>query len=180
MGGSRVGRRMEGGAGGRWGRDSEQTSSAPAPGITGQDRDARERRLRGKRAVGSEGLARDLDLSPHGGRPWGTVCHYHSQLEASPAPRLGDLGKCGQQANKNCLGEEGDQSFCAFGFSGLGPPPWCWVYPEDSSAGGCPCSAVGKVEPSLGSSGVSPPGISPGLGAGGGGGCGGGEELPYL
>ena len=24
----------------------------------------------------------------------------------------------------------------------LRPKPWCWVYPEDSSAGGCPCSAV--------------------------------------
>lgn len=109
------------------------------------------------------GLQEILTLPQRGGPPWGTVTHNcHSQLGVSPRP--GDLWKRGQQADRNCLREGGDQSVCAFGISGLGPPPWCWVYPEDSSAGGCPCSAVEIVEPSLGSSGVSPPGISPGLG----------------
>lgn len=156
-----MGRRMEGGAGRR-----EMGSGRR----TGQDGGARERAVRGFQEI--------LTLPQMGGRPWGTVCHCHSQLGASP--RLGDLWKRGQQADKNCLGEGGDQSVCAFGITGLGPPLWCWVYPEDSSASGCPCSAMGKVEPSLGSSGVSPPGISPGLGAAGPGGCGGGETLPYL
>lgn len=106
--GWRVGR-----GGGRWGRDSEQTSSAPAPApwITGQDRGARERRLRGKRAVGNEGLARDLDLSPHGGRPWGTVCHYHSQLEAPPPPPAWGLGEVWAASKQELLGG-GGRSIC--------------------------------------------------------------------
>ena len=90
--------------GGRWGRDAE-------PGRMG----ARER---GRWAV--RGFQEILTLPQMGGRPWGTVCHCHSQLGASP--RLGDLWKRGQQADKNCLGEGGDQSVCAFGISGLGPP----------------------------------------------------------
>ena len=77
-----------------------------------------------------------LTLHQMGGRPWGTVCNSHSQLGASP--RLGDLWKREQQADKNCLGEGGDQSVCAFGISGLGPPLWYWVYPEDSSAVAAP------------------------------------------
>lgn len=57
------------------GRDAEQTSSGT--GDHWQDGGAGERRLRGKRAVGSEGLARDLDLAPERGPPLG---NRHSQL----------------------------------------------------------------------------------------------------
>ena len=52
--------------------------------------------------MGSEGLARNLDLAPDRGRPWGTVRHCHSQLGVSPRP--GDLWKRGQQ-DSDCLGE---------------------------------------------------------------------------